>query len=284
MKIAHLIMTYTCPKLTERLIRKMQCEEYDFYVHVDKKVDIEPYLYLQQLPNTSLIKKREDVRWAGYNTLTATFNCIDEICGSGTQYTFINFMSGQGYFIKSPIHILKFFKTHAGKEFLSFKDYVNEWPEGMKRIRKYSMVNFRFKGKYIIEKLMNLLLPEKKLPYNYHPYGDSMFWMLSPECAAYVADKVRKDKKLHRFFKYTWGGDEFVFATVLMNSRYKDRIVNNNYRYIDWSKGGSHPKVLGVEDFEKLKKSEMLFARKFDMHTDTQIFDLLDEHLKPPHG
>lgn len=270
-------MTYTNPEQTARMINALQCDEFDFYIHVDKKVSIEPYLYLEQLPNTFLIKNREDVRWAGYNTLIATFNCIDEICESGIDYSFINFLSGQDYQIKPAAHILNFFKENKGKEFLAFKDYVNDWPEGMIRVNKYSLVNFRFRGRYLIERIMNLVLPSKKLPYNFHPFGDSMFWMLSPECAAYVANKVRNDKKLLDFFKYTWGADEFVFSTILVNSKYKDRIVNNNYRYIDWSAGGSHPKVLGVEDFEALKNSEMLFARKFDIKKDSDIFDLLDQ-------
>lgn len=284
MKIANLIMTYTCPEQTERMIKMLQCDGYDFYIHVDKKISIEPYTYLEQLPNTYLIKNREIVRWAGYNTLIATFNCIDEICTSGKNYTFINFVSGQDYLIKSSSYIYNFFKINRGKEFLSFKNYVTEWPEGMVRIKRYSLINFRFKGKYIIERIMNLVLPLKKLPYNYHPYGESMFWMLSPECALFVANKVRNDKKLRNFFKYTWGADEFVFSTILMNSKYKDKIVNNNYRYMDWSAGGSHPKVLGVEDFDKLKNSEMLFARKFDMNKDADILDLLDDHLKTANG
>lgn len=279
MKIAHLIMTYTSPRQTERMIRALQCDEYDFYIHVDKKVNIEPYLYLEQLPNTFFIKNREDVRWAGYNTLVATFNSIDEIHAAEWDYDFINFLSGQDYFIKSPAHILNFFKNNRGREFLSFKDYKNTWPEGMIRIKKYSLVNFKFKGKYLIERVMNLVSPEKKLPNNYHPYGDSMFWMLSPECALYVANKVRNDKRFLKFFKYSWGADEFVFSTILMNSIYKERIVNNNYRYIDWSAGGSHPKVLGKNDFDKLINSESLFARKFHLSKDSEIFDLLDQHL-----
>ena len=277
MRIAHLIMTYTCPMLTLRMIKAMAHTHFDFYIHVDKKVCIKSYLFLAGLPNVFLIKNREEVRWAGYNTLLATFNSIKEICSTGVQYAYINFLSGQDYPLQSANHIYQFFSDNKGKQFIAYKDYANEWTEGNKRIEKYSLVNYRFKGRYFVEKVVNALLPSRKLPENYHPYGDSMFWMLTPECAMYVVNKVMKDKKFNRYFRFTWGGDEFVFQTMILNSYYKEHAVNNNYRYIDWSAGGSHPKVFEVEDFDKLMNSGTLFGRKFKTDANDKLLDLIDE-------
>jgi hypothetical protein len=50
-----------------------------------------------------------------------------------------------------------------------------------------------------------------------------------------------------------------------MNSPYRERVINNNYRYVDWSEQKAHPKVLDTGDFDKLKESSMMFARKFDV-------------------
>ena len=268
-------MTYKLPQLTERLVRMMAHSGFDFFIHVDKKIDITPYLYLLNLPNVFLIKNRVEVRWAGYNTILATFRCIQEICGAGKKYDYINLLSGQDYPLKSADYIIDFFEKNKGKEFLSYKDYVHEWPEGLHRVRRHSLVNFPFKRKHFLESVLNRVLPARSVPHGYHPYGGSMFWMLSPECALYVADKILNDKKLNTYFKYTWGSDEFAFQTVLLNSKYRDRVVNNNYRYIDWSGGGSHPKILGIEDAERLRSTPMLFARKFE-YNDTRILDFLD--------
>ncbi|MGC4231826.1 MAG: beta-1,6-N-acetylglucosaminyltransferase [Niabella sp.] len=280
MNIAHLIMTYTCPHLTERLIKMISHPGFDFFIHVDKKIDIKPYLYLSSLPNVFLIKNREDVRWAGYNTILATFKCIREICSTGKKYQYINFLSGQDYPLKSASFIFDFFKRNRGKEFLAYKSYVHEWPEGLKRVKEYSFVNFRFPAMHFLEKIVNRILPSRSLPYNYHPYGDSMFWMLSPECALYVTDKIMNDRKLNAYFRYTWGSDEFAFQTVLLNSEYRDRVVNNNYRYIDWSGGGSHPKILGIEDEQNLRATPMLFGRKFDYNSDRRILDVIDNIIR----
>ena len=279
MRIAHLILTYTNPKQTERMIRQLQHNNFDFFIHVDKKFDINPHLYLESLPNVYFIKNRVDVKWAGYSTVAATFECIKEIVATGIKYDFINFLSGQDYPIKTASYIYQFFVENKGKEFLSFRDYENEWTEGLIRMENYFLADFDFKGKHRIENLINTVLPKRKLPNGLKPFGKSMFWMLSPKAAMYVVNTVEKDKKLKDFFFLSWASDEFVFQTILMSSPIKDKIINNNYRYIDWSEGGASPKTLNAGDLEKMIYSNNLFARKFDINTSPEILDIIDKHL-----
>jgi hypothetical protein len=118
MRIAHLILTYTNPYQTERMIKIMAHPDFDFYVHVDKKFDINPHLFLKDLPNVYFINDRTNVKWAGYNTVKATFRCIKEIAGTGIKYDFINFLSGQDYPLKSPEELAEFFRQNTGKEFM----------------------------------------------------------------------------------------------------------------------------------------------------------------------
>lgn len=82
---------------------------------------------------------------------------------------------------------------------------------------------------------------------------------------------------MRKFLKFCWGTDEFVIATMIMNSPFKDQVVNDNLRYIDWSEGNANPKILGLEDFDPILSSNMLFARKFDEHHDREILDKLDQ-------
>lgn len=279
MKVAHLILTYTSPQLTERLIKAMAHPQFDFYIHVDKKYNIVPYLYLRKYPNVYFINNREDVRWAGYNTIKATFKCIKEIVASGTDYEYINFLSGQDYPIKSAGQMLEFYEQHKGKQFIEFESIEREWIEAQPRITKYHFTNFTFKGRHRIEWLVNLVTPRRKMPQDLQPYGRAMFWMMSHDRAMYVVNYVESNPQLERFFLFTWGSDEFVFQTILMNSPYKDELVNNDYRYIDWSEGGAHPKILDITDLEKLKQSNDLFARKVSMDKSGKLLDALDKMI-----
>ena len=66
------------------------------------------------------------------------------------------------------------------------------------------------------------------------------------------------------------------FHTIIMNSKYKDKIYNYNssyddihmaLRYIDWVSGPEYSKILDEEDFKKIKDNKntgCIFARKFD--------------------
>ena len=279
MRIAHLILTYTNAKQTERMIRSMAHENFDFYIHVDKKFDINPHLFLEALPNVYFINNRVDIQVAGFSTVLATFSCIKEIVATGIQYDFINFLSGQDYPVKPAEYINDFFQKNKGKEFMSFRDIKNDWTEGLIRMENYFLSGYKFRGKYRLEKLINVIAPKRKLPYNIHPYGKSMFWMLSPETAIYVVNVVENNKRLQKFFSLCWGSDEFVFQTILLNSGHKDKIINNNYRYFEWSDEEKKPRVLNENDFDTLANSQMLFARKFDMVNSPKILDLIDNTL-----
>ena len=57
----------------------------------------------------------------------------------------------------------------------------------------------------------------------------------------------------------------------------KDTVLNDNLRYIDWSKKGVPlPTILTVEDADNLLNSSKLFARKFDIESNEAILDLID--------
>jgi hypothetical protein len=65
---------------------------------------------------------------------------------------------------------------------------------------------------------------------------------------------------------------------VVMNSDLAGTVVNDNLRYIDWSRD-RRPAVLGIEDLERLRTSTKLFGRKFDVGRDSAILDAIDREL-----
>ena len=252
---------------------------FDFFLHIDKKINQKFFDYLSQLPNVYFVKNRIRVRWASYSFLIAVQQDIFQILNSGTRYDFISIMSGQDYPIIPVKEIYHSLERNAGKNFICFEDDGEWWSHAISRINKYHFTNFGFKGRYRIQFFLNALLPARKFPLPYKLYGGprAMCMTLSTECAAYVADFMETNKKLRRFIRFTWGPDEFVIPTLIMNSRFSDTVINDNFYYIDWSKGGANPKTLTVEDYERLINSGKMLARKFDIRQDQAILDLLDE-------
>jgi len=280
MRVAHLVITYTNPLQTERMIHRMQHPGFDFYIHVDKKIDITPHLFLGTLPNVYLIQDRVNVVWAGYKTVEATLRSVKEIFSTGRKYDYIHLMSGQDYPIKSAGYIYDFFCANRGKEFLEF-EHFDEWAsESYPRIREYHLTNYNFPGRYYFQWLMNKFLPERKSPLDMEYYGSSMFWALSSGCLQYIVQLLETNIRFRRFMQFTWWSDEFIFQTLVLNSSFKSQVVNNNLLFLDREKGAPHPNILTTSHLKAMLQSDKLFARKFDMSRESAVLDELDRHLE----
>jgi hypothetical protein len=114
------------------------------------------------------------------------------------------------------------------------------------------------------------------MPNGLAPVGRSQWFTLPLEHVKYVVDYLTKNPAVKKFFSYTWGSDEIVFQTILFNSPFKNAMVNNNLRYIDWSEKKASPRVLTMQDAELLMQSDKLFARKFTLAVDATILDFID--------
>ncbi|RZL09225.1 MAG: glycosyltransferase [Hymenobacter sp.] len=283
MKIAHLIMAHKNPEQLGRLLTALQHEDFYFFIHLDSKCELADYEHLTQRPRVQFTARRFAVRWASYHFTNAIIECTRDILASGQPFHFINLLSGQDYPIKPAAAIHDFFARHRGYSFLSFEreGASSWWQHAKSRIEKYHTTYFHFRGQYTLQKLVNWVLPRRQFPLPYALYGgsDGSWWTLDVACAAYLVQFMDAHPKLQRFSRFTWGSDEFLITTVLMNSHFKRSIINENYRYIDWSAGGANPRLLTSDDFPKLAHAHKLFARKFDADHDPRILNLLDEWL-----
>ena len=68
------------------------------------------------------------------------------------------------------------------------------------------------------------------------------------------------------------------FQTLILNSSFKDTVINETLREIQWN-GQSNPKVYTINDYEMLKQSTALFARKFDSDIDHEIIEKIYEDI-----
>ena len=280
MRIAYLIMAHKNPTQIEKLIHKLRHPQFDVYIHLDKKTDIGDYEYLSNIRGVYFITNRTKVTWGGISIPDAVFVSMGEVLSSERQYDFISLISGQDYTLRSADEIYSYYNKRIGKNFLYLESLISPWwHEAIKRINGYDMVNYSFRGKYKLQGLVNLVLPKKKFPLPFILYGGprAAWFTITPACAKYVIDFVQQNPQVRKFFYHTWGADEFILPTIIMNSEFKKTVViDNDFLYMDWSDGGASPKILTKEDFNTLKKSSCFFARKFDVEQDETILDLLD--------
>ncbi len=275
MRIAHLIMTHRNPSQLSRLIKKLEHPDADFYIHIDKKVDITAF---KELNGVTFITNRTLVNWGGYSTTHAIITSVKEIIELGKNYDFINLLSGQDYPLSNTQNLHEFLAKNIGKNFISYDEGDQWWSGAKKRYRRYHFTDYNFIGKHLIEKIVNWLTPSRTFPLRNQLFGGAKgtWWTLTTDCASYVCETVTKDKKLMGFLKLCWGSDEFLISTLIMNSTYKNNTINNNLRYIFFPQNEARPKNLMAEDYNTLISSDMLFARKFDIDIDSIILDKID--------
>ena len=246
MKLAHLLLVHSNPKQVERLIKRLLYPPFvDIYIHLDRKADFKEFQSLASIESVYFIKKRVSVGWGNYSMVAATLKSFKEILASEVEYCHINLLSGQDYPLKQAQEIQKFLFAHPGNTFMSARAIPDEW-EVSARLQKYNLGGINIHGRYLLERIVNKILPKRKVPNQLKVYGRSQWFTITPHCVAYIIRYLEENRNVKRFFKWTWGADELIFQTILFNSNLKDSIVNNNLRYIKFEAHESRPKILTI--------------------------------------
>ncbi|RCH55122.1 glycosyl transferase [Mucilaginibacter hurinus] len=277
MKIAHLILAHSQPDLLKRLVERLTHPDADIYIHLDAKTPLQPFEAIKKLSNVYFIDYRVKVYWGSFNIVQATINGFQQIIRSGRQYGYVNLLSGQDYPLKSATEIHQYLSDNPGKAFMNALVAETHWMEALPRVELYHFNNIRFPGRFVLQGLVNKLMPKRKLPDGLILVGRSQWFTVTGDHIRYITEYWEQHPALQRFVKMTWAPDEFIFQTILYNSKYKADMVDEDLRYIDWSAGGASPKTLTMEDAEKLISSGKFYARKFDQMKDNTVMDRLDK-------
>jgi hypothetical protein len=280
MKVAHIILVHNKPLQLKRLLKSLENAKCKAFVHLDHKCNFQEFAFLKEHPFVELITDRQNVTWGGFSIVKAIMASIQQIIESTTRYDFINLISGQDYPLKSPEAFLSFLENNPGKVFMEYHLPEHPWLEEAKqRLSLYHLTDFNFKGSTRLERLVNFFLPAQKMPAGFVFIGHSGWFTLDWESAAYVVDYFENKRSFIWKFKWSWGSDEILIQSILYNSPYQHKLVNNNLRYIDWSEGKVSPKILTMADQKNLMTTDCFFGRKFDMNIDESILNCIDQAI-----
>lgn len=277
-KHAYLIIAHNNFYILERLLKLIDDDRNDIYIHIDKKVKNFDFKYFNNICKKSTVKfiNRIKVYWGGYSQVQCELNLLKAAIKN--NYEYYHLLSGVDLPIKDQDYIHNFFEENKGREFVRFMK--NGWDYN--RVSKihffndYCKINNQFK--YFIYLISNKLLGKyiNKNGYDYTKKFSKFIFMkgdqwfsITNECAHYICSN---EKNIKNMFKYTSCPDEHFIQTLLYNSKFKDQLSNDTcLREIDWNRG--KPYVYRIKDYELLQNSKNLFARKFDNNVDRGIID-----------
>lgn len=273
MKVAYLILAHKNPIQFKRLINKLSG---DIYVHIDKKCNIDEFKVEQS--NIFFIKQRIDVKWGGYSMIEATLNLINEATRT-VNYNYFILLSGDDYLIKNEEDFFKYLIAHEGNAYIELIDVEKEAINFAPRYKKYHMFEKKNIITKIIQKIIDLIIKNRRVYSNMKIMKGSQWWCLDRDSIEYLQQYIKNNPKVLKYFKHVHIPDEMFFQTILFNSPQRDKIINDNLRYIILE--DFHPEILTRKDFKNLKKAEnKFFARKFDINIDGKILDKIDKYLE----
>ena len=284
MRIAYIISAYQKPELLIRLIRRLDSPLDHFFVHYDLRSPEQEFRQLTQTfqgkPNIKLLP-RHKCRWGDFGHVCVSLKGVEEIARTSFACDYAILLTGQDYPIKSNEMIRQRLKAVAGRSFMESAAWpIPNWEKGraIRRIENYHL-HLPFPRWSRLwgwpPSRQNIPIPMKrKIPGGLHPHFGSSYWYLHRHCLEYIHAYVTKHPEYVRFFKHVLVPDECFFQTLLMNSPLAENIEKRTLTYIDWRP--PWPGIMTVADLPRLLASDCLFARKFDLKTDSGVMDLLD--------
>ena len=274
MKIAYLMLSHKNPQLLARAIAALSFENCGFFIHIDRKTNIEEFSGLRG-DNIFLSEQRIPICWGEYSQVEATMGLIRQGLGSSTKYDYFVFLQGSDYPLRSSRYIHRFLEENSGWEFMSIvKMPAPGYPlSKINKVRYPSDKPLRRFASRVLAKVGLAQRDYKKHLGGLEAYSGDACWTLSRHACEYIVEFARRNPYVEKYFRNTFTSDEVFFHTILGNSPFHAR-TRRNLLYRDWSMPGDHPAMLNethIKFFETHDKiliadqfgvGEALFARK----------------------
>ena len=277
MKHAFLIIAHNEPEVLAALLRQLDDERNDIYLHIDARSTamreqfaayrpLRAGFYLLPHPNAGC--------WGDISQVETELLLFDTAFGRG-PYLYYHLLSGTDQVIKSQDYLYRFFERNAGKEFVHFWSGVGHEKDLRRKVSRYYIFTKHLKDKgtavhRLTAPLRNGLLLLQKIT-GFRRRADWEFrkgsqWVsITHAFCQYLLN--RKSEILARF-AHTLCPDEIFVQTVLWNSDFRNNIacadddmIRAAARAIDWQRGS--PYVWQEADAAYLAECSAIFARKF---------------------
>lgn len=290
-KHAYLIMAHNNWGCLKSLIKLLDNEANDLYIHIDKKAKDFPYNDFFDICKKSKLFfiKRTDVKWGTDSQVKAEMMIFEEAY-KNRPYWYYHLISGSDLILRPVKDICSFFENRQ-ENFIQCSDATSfEW-----RLRRYynpfdnaplpqflrtrlNILSEIIQYKFSVNRLISL---KKRYP----KLGKGHNWCDLNEKAVELL--LNSKRKVLKFTKFTLCSDEMYKQIILMNADPKKigGISKKDIRYILWCPGESHPKDLTINDVKTIfskDQHDYLFARKFNsgLHMDAinLVCTLIEKH------
>ncbi len=254
-----------------RLLRAIHHPANHYLIHWDAKSSDEEYMALKSalapFGNVRFLEPRIGVYWGGDWSMYGTeVRAMEHFLRHDANWThFIN-LSGQCFPLIPERELAE--KLVPGQSFVERVDPEIEW--------KREFVEERFYRRYLRVGHRFFASPIKMKGPGVRPWGCSHFKILARTAVEHLCGDTEA-LRIRAYLMKTSMPEETVAATVLFNSPLAPSIEPRYRHYIDWNVARP-PKVLGIEDLDRIERSGAWFCRKT---VQGDLYDALEARLAP---
>lgn len=289
---AYLVIAHHQFDILEKLLRLLDDERNDVFIHIDAKVADFDFGRFTSMPTRGglYFVPRVNVNWGGFSQIRCELALLK--CATRRPYAYYHLISGVDLPLKTQDEIHDYFDRHDGVEFIHYaaddietvsnrvaRYHLDDWRGVMRSEQLKRLVTVADTGYTFAQRLagVNRL---QRIPLDLR-FGAQWF-SITHECATFV---VAQEDWITEHFARSSRGDELFLQTLVFNSELRSRLVDDlpagDYlsclRYVDWRRGD--PYIWRAADFDLLIGSDYLFARKFDTRVDAEIIDRIVDHV-----
>jgi hypothetical protein len=292
-KIAFLCLAHNNFELLPYLSQYYSSNNDDFFLHIDKKIDIKQ---VKNLHRNSIVldsDQRNRTRWGTFNIVSATLALLEKAMAHAHYDHFI-LVSGADIPLLTKVDLkqklcadLSYMslwqtitpdqKIPASHEFFHrhyYNSHLTNPGEAYltkNKLRIYAML--------IANKLIALM--PRNIDFNFPTYvKGSQWWSITHELATYLVAEMRKENNISEF-SAMHAPDEKALQTIAFNSPYANKInfdqsqesLKQGLHYIDWGLKLAKPALqkFSVTQVNHAKQFNCAFARKV-VHNDIESF------------
>jgi len=302
MKIAYLISAHTDAEQLRRLIGSLH-EDAHYFIHIDKKSDLQMFKDKVAGENIHFLDERVDVRWGTWLEVVYQMLLLRAAVDCPVQFDRIFTLSGMDYPVWSNERITQYLESLGDKEVLQGicmdSDAIAEKQQVLYQCARpffdYSFLNNTWNNRLsiICRRTLKLLGRRKRLFYydeNEHLvqlYKGSSWWCITEGLARYVLHEYDTNKLLKNFLADSFGQAETFVQTVAFNSEeFKGKCMLHNGEYpglarltplhfIDYN---PVIQILDERDYARVVASGKMFCRKIVSGQSDALVRKLDEN------
>jgi len=285
-KHAFLLLVHNQPILLRHLLTRLQCPSHYFFIHVDKRVDLNPFKEMvSDVPQVFFLQDRKACNWGGNNMVWATLELLKTAQGAN-DFAYYHLVSGTDAFCSTNKEFDSFFENNC-------RNYIAKLPNSSEyewREKIYGLENFLSRrkkwGDFVcrnvikVQRKVQKFVPLRKgLPKEIVYCKGSQWWSLHSSMVQYILNFLKNNHWYLECFSNSFCSDEAFFQTLVYNSPLKENIVSNNLRYIDWSPKypkENLPRILNESDFAAIISSGKFFCRKMDENKSRKLMEMID--------